>query len=126
MTLWPWGSTRKVQRIRLLGRRRPTPTPAPVFDLQKLAREPARWPKKVALRKASTFPAVLNGKAIGSLVAPVGAEANLQAIRDGKVALVYQGGGALAGGGRHRPRLARDGAIGGAGAAGASRDSRPR
>ncbi|MDR3401273.1 MAG: hypothetical protein P4L99_02150 [Chthoniobacter sp.] len=71
-----------------------TPTPIPVFDLQKLARDPAHWPKKVALKKPTVFPAVVNGKPVGSLVAPVGAEANLKTIKDGKVGLEYQGGGA--------------------------------
>ena len=71
------------------------PTPVPVFDLQKLARDSALWPKKVALKKATTFPAVVNGKVVGSLIAPVGAEANLKMIKDGKIGLEYQGGGAL-------------------------------
>ena len=55
---------------------------------------PALWPKKVALKKATTFPAVVGGKVVGSLIAPVGAETNLKGIRDGKVGLEYQGGGA--------------------------------
>jgi len=71
------------------------PTPVPVFDLQKLARDPAHWPKKVALKKATEFPAVVNGKVVGNLIAPAGAEANLKMIRDGKVGVEYQGGGAL-------------------------------
>jgi hypothetical protein len=72
----------------------PTPTPRPVFDLQKLAGDPSLWPKKVALKKATTFPAVVGGKVVGSLVAPVGAEAKLKGIKEGKVGLEYQGGGA--------------------------------
>ena len=71
-----------------------TPAPRPVFDLQKLAGDPSLWPKKVALKKATTFPAVVGGKVVGSLVAPVGAEANLKGIKEGKVGLEYQGGGA--------------------------------
>jgi hypothetical protein len=65
-----------------------------VFDLQQIARDPAQWPKKVTLKKAATFPAVVNGKVVGSLVAPVGAEANLKSIKGGKVGLEYEGGGA--------------------------------
>ncbi|MEP6670967.1 MAG: hypothetical protein ABJF10_17540 [Chthoniobacter sp.] len=71
------------------------PTPVPVFDLQKLARDPSHWPKKVMLKKATGFPAVVGGKVVGSLTAPVGAEANLKMIKDGKIGLEYQGGGAL-------------------------------
>ena len=71
-----------------------TPTPVPVFDLQKLAGDPSLWPKKVTLKKAVTFPAVVGGKVVGSLVAPAGAEANLKGIKEGKVGLEYQGGGA--------------------------------
>jgi hypothetical protein len=78
----------------------PKIAPAPIsaapepFSLQKLAGDPAHWPKKVVLKKAVTFPAVVNGKVIGNLIAPAGAEANLKAIRDGKVGVEYQGGGA--------------------------------
>jgi hypothetical protein len=72
----------------------PGPTPRRVFDLQELARDPAHWPKKVTLRKASAFPAVVGGKVVGSLTAPVGSEANLKMIKDGKIGLEYQGGGA--------------------------------
>jgi hypothetical protein len=71
-----------------------TPTPRPVFDLQKLAGDPSLWPKKVALKKPATFPAVVGGKVVGSLVAPAGVEANLKGIKEGKVGLEYQGGGA--------------------------------
>ena len=71
----------------------PPATPR-VFDLQQLARDPAHWPRKVTLKKPATFPAVVNGKVVGSLTAPTGAEANLKSIKDGKVGLEYQGGGA--------------------------------
>jgi hypothetical protein len=64
-----------------------------VFDLQSLARDRSLWPKKVRLTKPANFPAVLNGKVVGSLVAPAGSEANLLAIKDGKVGLEFQGGG---------------------------------
>jgi hypothetical protein len=70
------------------------PTPPPVFDLQVLERDPAHWPKKVVLKKAVTFPAVVDGKVVGTVIAPIGAEANLKAIKDGKVGLEYEGGGA--------------------------------
>jgi len=72
-----------------------TPAATPkVFNLQELAHDPAQWPRKVVLKKATTFPAVVSGKVVGSLIAPVGAEANVKGIKDGKIAVEYQGGGA--------------------------------
>jgi len=71
------------------------PPAAPkVFNLQELAHDPAHWPRKVALKKPTTFPAVVSGKVVGSLIAPIGAEANVKSIKDGKVGVEYQGGGA--------------------------------
>jgi hypothetical protein len=71
-----------------------TSTPAPaVFDIQALERDRTHWPKTVRLTKAANFPAVSNGKVVGSVVAPSGAEANLVAIKDGKLGLEFQGGG---------------------------------
>lgn len=70
------------------------PSKPRVFDLQELARDPAHWPQKISLKKPATFPAVVGGKVVGSLTAPVGAEANLKSIKDGKVGVEYQGGGA--------------------------------
>ena len=74
----------------------PVASPARVSatDLQALANDRSKWPKKVCLIKATTFPAVLNGKVVGSLVAPAGAEANLKSVAEGKVALEFNGGGA--------------------------------
>lgn len=71
-----------------------TPTPVPVFSLDKLAQDPSLWPKKISIKKEITFPAVVGGKVVGSLIAPVGSETNLKAIKDGKVGVEYQGGGA--------------------------------
>jgi hypothetical protein len=70
------------------------PTPVPVFSLAKLEQDPSLWPKKVSIKKETTFPAVVDGKVVGSLKAPVGSEANLKLIKDGKVGVEYQGGGA--------------------------------
>ncbi len=83
----------------------PTPVPAPVpipvapappaaFDLQKLSSDHTLWPKKVALAKPATFPAVLNGKQVGSLVVPAGTETELVAIQNGKLGLKFNDGGA--------------------------------
>jgi hypothetical protein len=64
------------------------------MDLPTLATKPELWPKKIVLKKAITFPAVVNGKVVGNLIAPMGAEANLKIIKDGKLGVEYQGGGA--------------------------------
>lgn len=65
-----------------------------VYDLPTIAADRSVWPKKVALKKATNFPAVQNGRVVGSIVVPAGSEANLRDIKDGKVGLEYQGGGA--------------------------------
>ncbi len=73
----------------------PSPGPNDVApDLAKIAGNRALWPKKVTLTKDATFPAVLNGKIVGSLVAPAGSEAILHSIKDDKVGLEFNGGGA--------------------------------
>lgn len=84
----PWTSKPDVASVKA------TPTPVPVFDLQKLSLDPSLWPKKVALKKEATFPAVVDGKVVGSVIAPAGVETNLKSIKDGKVGVEYQGGGA--------------------------------
>jgi hypothetical protein len=84
----PWTSKPEVAAVKA------APTPVPVFDLQKLSHDPSLWPKKVALKKEATFPAVVDGKVVGSVIAPAGVETNLKSIKDGKVGVEYQGGGA--------------------------------
>jgi hypothetical protein len=64
------------------------------FDLKKLAGNRAAWPAKVALTKATDFPAVVNGKVVGSLTAPAGTEVELVTISGGKLGVEYRGGGA--------------------------------
>jgi hypothetical protein len=41
------------------------------------------------------FPAVLNGKVVGSIQAPAGTQGHLIVIKDGKAGVEYQGGGAM-------------------------------
>lgn len=83
----------------------PAPAPAPpppvapppvmsAADLQTIAADRAKWPKKVVLMKPVTFPAVFNGKQVGTLVAPAGTEAELVQIKDDKLGLKFNGGGA--------------------------------
>jgi hypothetical protein len=70
------------------------PAPAVVLSLEKIAADPSLWPKKVTLQKPAKFPAVLNGKIVGELVAPAGSEATLKLIRNDQVGLEFNGGGA--------------------------------
>lgn len=73
------------------------PSPAPAAgapDLRTIASDRTKWPKQVVLVKPAKFPAVLNGKVVGSLTAPAGAMANLVSIKDDKLALEFNGGGA--------------------------------
>jgi hypothetical protein len=75
----------------------PTPPPATprrVFNLEEIAANRAEWPAKLKLKKAVQFPAVANGKRVGFVLAPVGAEVKLISISGGKIGVEYQGGGA--------------------------------
>lgn len=72
----------------------PPATPRRVFNLQEIAANRAEWPAKLTLKKPTTFPAVANGKVVGSVIAPPGTEVNLRTISSGKVGVEYQGGGA--------------------------------
>jgi hypothetical protein len=73
-----------------------TPQPQPdQVDLQKLSQTRAEWPKFVSLKTKVDFPAVMDGKIVGTVQAPVGTQAVLLLIKDGKLALEYQGGGAM-------------------------------
>lgn len=70
------------------------PAPAEPFDLKKLAANRGAWPKKVALTTDKEFPAVVDGKVVGSLKAPAGTEVDIVTISGGKIGVEYQGGGA--------------------------------
>jgi len=79
-----------------------TPNPAPStpvavatpFDLDKVCADPARWPKTVRLKAAVDFPAVVDGKVVGKLRAPAGAETRVMKLAHGQVGVEYHGGGA--------------------------------
>ena len=64
------------------------------FDLEKVLSDSSLWPKTVVLKKAVEFPAVSNGKVIGKVKAPAGAEARIVTLKNGKVGVEYHGGGA--------------------------------
>ncbi len=71
-----------------------TPAPPEPFDLKKLAANREAWPKKVALTLEKEFPAVVDGKVVGSLKAPAGTEVEIVTISGGKIGVEYKGGGA--------------------------------
>ncbi len=64
------------------------------FNLDKVCGDCARWPITVRLKAPVEFPAVINGKVAGKLLAPAGAEARVVKVSIGKVAVEYHGGGA--------------------------------
>jgi hypothetical protein len=79
----------------------PVATPKPSYvasdgtvDLPRLASDRPAWPKTVRLKSAREFPAVVNGKTVGTIAAPAGTEANLVAIQAGKLGIEFNGGGA--------------------------------
>jgi len=72
----------------------PPPAAPEPFDLKKLAANRASWPKKVALAIDKEFPAVVDGKVIGSLKALAGTEVDIVTISGGKIGVEYKGGGA--------------------------------
>jgi hypothetical protein len=71
-----------------------TPIPGPV-TLGDLNRSRANWPKDVTLKKTIDFPAVMDGKVVGSVKAIAGTEVQLVEIKNGKAGVEFQGGGAL-------------------------------
>jgi len=77
----------------------PPPIPSPKapdgpLTLQGFAANRSLWPKTVKLRCAIEFPAVLNGKVIGKIKAPAGAETRLVIVKDQQLGLEFRGGGA--------------------------------
>ena len=80
----------------------PAATPAPPsylaadgrVELEKRAADRTAWPRMVTLKKPRRFPAVVNGKVVGHVEAPVGTELNLVSIQNGQLGVEYRGGGA--------------------------------
>jgi hypothetical protein len=64
------------------------------LEFAEIAADRSTWPKAVRLKKATEFPAVANGKVVGKLKSPAGAEVTLVAIQQGKLGVQFQGGGA--------------------------------
>ena len=72
----------------------PASAPAPAFTFATLAADPTAWPRTVRLKKAVEIPAVVGGKEVGKVTVKAGTEVSLARIKDGKVGIEYQGGGA--------------------------------
>ena len=73
-----------------------TPQPqSDIVDVAQLSQSRNEWPKLVSLKKIVEFPAVLDGKVVGTIKAPAGTQAQLVMIQGGKAGLEYQGGGAM-------------------------------
>ncbi|MGB8353061.1 MAG: alginate lyase family protein [Chthoniobacteraceae bacterium] len=71
----------------------PPPTPPP-DPLAWILEHKDYWPKEVVLLKEVEFPAMFDGKVVGSAKVPVGTLAQVTAIEPADVEVVYNGGGA--------------------------------
>jgi hypothetical protein len=72
----------------------PTAAAAPRgFDLAAFAARPESWPQSIKIKKPIEFPAVLNGKSVGTIVAPAGSAVHLVKVENGKLGVEFQGGG---------------------------------
>jgi len=68
------------------------PSEARVFDPAKLAANPAAWPKSVHLKQDAMFPAVVDGRSVGTVNVLAGTAVKLVQIAGENVTLDYQGG----------------------------------
>jgi hypothetical protein len=65
-----------------------------VFNLAIFSAHPERWPRSIAIKVETKFPAVINDKVVGSVRAPAGSEVHLKKVENGKLGVEYRGGGA--------------------------------
>jgi len=71
----------------------PSPTPAPMeFNLAALAASPGDWPQTITLAQAVTFPAVIDGKAVGEVTVAPGTPVRLVNMEAGQLVVEFQGG----------------------------------
>jgi len=70
--------------------------PVTFSTVAQVAANPSSWPKTIRLKKLTVFLAVLNGKEIGKLNAPVGMEVKLIQIAADKLAVAYSPDGKAA------------------------------
>jgi hypothetical protein len=71
------------------GANQPPPVTIATFETH-----PESWPKTLALKRPSEFPVVVNNKKFGTVTAPVGAQVHLVDVKNGRLGVEYQGGGA--------------------------------
>jgi hypothetical protein len=64
------------------------------FTIATFEAHPESWPKTLALKKPTEFPAVLDNKKVGTVTAPAGAQVHLVDVKNGRLGVEYQGGGA--------------------------------
>jgi hypothetical protein len=69
---------------------------SPELDLPMLAASPALWPRTVMLRAKMDFPAVFNGREVGSTSVPAGTVVNLRSVSGDKVTLEFHNGTTVA------------------------------
>jgi len=72
----------------------PDGTGQPAFTIGTFEAHPESWPKTLALKKPCEFPAVLDGKKVGTVTAPAGSQVELVDVKNGRLGVKYQGGGA--------------------------------
>lgn len=70
----------------------PEPTPPPADPLAWLIGRPDRWPREVVLEESAEFPAVFEGKTVGTVKVPRGAVLGVQDITAQDVAVSFRGG----------------------------------
>ncbi len=63
--------------------------------LAQFASDRSLWPKALKIKKATEFPAVLNGKEIGKLSVPAGTEVKLISVTSEKVGVAYSPDGTM-------------------------------
>lgn len=76
----------------------PQPTakaPLAALNLAQIAADQTVWPKKVRLKKDTTFPAVIDKKQVGKLNIPAGTEVGLYQVKADKLAVTYSPNGSM-------------------------------
>lgn len=65
------------------------------LDISQIAADHSLWPKTVQIKKITIFPAVVQGKEVGKITLPAGAEVKLVSISGGKLGLIYTPDGTM-------------------------------
>jgi hypothetical protein len=72
------------------------PSVMPLLDMADLEKHPDRWISPIRLTKPLVFPAISNGRSVGSVEAPAGSAVELISVTGGKLRLRYVNGEILA------------------------------